>query len=122
MKWFLDRFRYAFAGVADGIIKDKSVRFQFILAAMAIAAGIVLKLPVSEWLWILLSITMVIVSEIFNSCIEKLVDYISLERNEQAKLIKDMAAGAVLLTSCFALITGCLIYIPRFLLLIHSAG
>lgn len=113
MKWFLDRFRYAFAGVRYGIVKDRSVRFQFIFAVAAVLLSALLRLSVHEWLWILLSITLVVVSEIFNSCLEKTVDYISLDRCDQARLIKDMAAGAVLLCSIFALICGLVIFIPH---------
>lgn len=118
MKWLVDRFHYAFAGIRYGISKDKSVRFQFILALMAVLAGIVLQITLAEWLWIFLAITLVLSAEIFNSCLEKTVDYISGEITDQAKMIKDMAAGAVFLNSCFALLTACLIYIPRLFLLI----
>lgn len=113
MNWLIDRFRYAFAGLRYGVFKDKSVRFQCILACMAILAGFILRISPAEWLWVLLCITLVIMAEIFNSCLEKTVDYISLEHTEQAKIIKDMAAAAVLLVSVFALITACMIYIPR---------
>lgn len=119
MKWLLDRFRYAFAGVRYGIAVDKSIRFQFVLACLAIVAGFVLEITLAEWLWVLLCITLVIMAEIFNSCLEKTVDYISMERNEQARLIKDMAAGAVFITSCFAFVVACLIFIPRFILWIQ---
>ena len=120
MKWLLDRFRYAFAGVRYGIVRDRSIRFQFILAIMAVLAGIILNIHLNEWLWIILSITLVLMAEIFNSCIEKVVDYISTERTEQAKLIKDMAAGAVFLVSCCAFLMACLIYIPRLILSIQN--
>lgn len=120
MKWLTDRFRYAFAGLRYGVFVDKSIRFQFILACMAVLAGVILRITLSEWIWILLCITLVIVSEIFNSCLEKTVDYISMEMTDQARIIKDMAAAGVLVSSVFALIVACLIYIPRFILLIRA--
>lgn len=113
IRWLQGRFTYAFAGLQDGVFKDRSIRFQFILGLMAILAGIVLGCSLQEWLWIALAITLVLCLEIINSCIEKTVDYISLERNEQAKAIKDMAAAAVMLGSLFALFVACLIFIPR---------
>lgn len=118
MKWFRDRFKYAFEGIRDGIIRDKSIRFQFVAALMALAAGMVLQIDVHEWCWVLLAITLVLAFEIMNSCIEKTVDYISEDRDPRAKLIKDMAAGAVFLVSLFALIIALLILLPRFLELI----
>lgn len=116
MKWLKDRFRYAFAGLRYGVFIDKSIRFQFILACLAVIAGIVLRITLNEWIWILLCITLVIVSEIFNSCLEKTVDYISAAYTDQARVIKDMAAAAVLCSSVFAFTVACLIYIPRLIL------
>lgn len=56
---------------------------------------------------------MVWFSEIINSCIERCVDYISLEHTDQAKHIKDMAAGAVFIISMFAAIIGLYVFIPK---------
>lgn len=70
-------------------------------------------LSLQEWFWIGLCIVLVITAEILNSCIEHLVDYISLERTPQAKQIKDMAAGAVFLLSLFSAVIGLLIFIPK---------
>ena len=56
---------------------------------------------------------MVWFSEIINSCIERCVDYISLEHTDQAKHIKDMAAGAVFIISIFAAIIGLYVFIPK---------
>ncbi len=120
MKWLVDRFRYAFAGVRYGIARDRSIRFQFILALLAVLAGLVLQITLAEWLWVFLAITLVLSAEIFNSCLEKTVDYISKDINPQAKMIKDMAAGAVFLMSCFAFLVACLIYIPRLVLMIQN--
>ncbi len=113
MKWLINRFRYAFSGVRYGLFHDRSIRFQFVLALLALAAGLSFQISVSEWLWVLLCITLVIMAEIFNSCIEKTVDYISLNRDPRAGRIKDMAASAVLLVSGFALICALIIFVPR---------
>ena len=52
-------------------------------------------------------------SEIINSCIERCVDYISLEHTEKAKHIKDMAAGAVFIISFLAACIGLYVFIPK---------
>lgn len=113
MDWLVGRFKYAFQGIRDGILHDKSIVFQIFLGCIALIVAGVLGCSWQEWLWILLCITIVVVGEIFNSCIEKCVDYISLERNPQAKLIKDMAAAAVLFNALFALVVACIIFIPK---------
>ncbi|MCI9040643.1 diacylglycerol kinase family protein [Dubosiella newyorkensis] len=113
MKWFRDRFRYAFAGIRYGVLKDRSIVLQIVFGWIAIVVAFVLRCTFYEWLWILLCITLVVVGEIFNSCIEQCVDYISLEIDPRAKKIKDMAAAAVFLICVFAGIVGCLIFIPK---------
>ncbi len=112
--WLINRFRYASAGLRYGVFKDRSVRFQCLLALLALTAGIVLRISRTDWLWIILAICLVIMAEIFNSCIERTVDYISEKRDPRAGLIKDMAAAAVLCASIFALAAGLIIFIPPF--------
>lgn len=115
MEWLKNRFRYAFQGIDRGLKTDKSVRLQFVLGLMAICAGVVLRISLADWLWVLLAITLVIMAEIFNSCLEKTIDYISLEHHPLAGLVKDMAAAAVFIVSCFALIVALVIFGPPFL-------
>ena len=59
------------------------------------------------------AISLVWFSEIINSCIERCVDYISLEHTDQAKHIKDMAAGAVFIISVFAACIGLYVFLPK---------
>ena len=114
MKWFVGRFKYAFSGLYYAL-KDKSIFLQFLFACPVILAGIYFRLSLVEWLLVILCITLVLVLEILNSCIEHLVDYISLDRNENAKRIKDMAAAAVFLVSFFSLLIGLFVFIPKLL-------
>ncbi len=113
MKWLKGRFYYAFQGLMYALKKDRSIQLQFVLACIAILCACIFECNLQEWLWILLSIALVISHEIFNSSIELVVDYISLERNEQAKRIKDLAAAAVFFTSLFALVVGLVIFLPK---------
>lgn len=113
MAWLLGRFRYALAGVKNGMLKDRSIRLQLLFGAAAILFSWILKIDRTEWLWILLSVALVLICETFNSCIEKTIDYISLERTVQAGLIKDMAAAAVFCASVFAFVCAIMIWIPH---------
>lgn len=115
MAWLKGRFVYAYQGLKHCFLKDRSVRFHTFVALLVIGAGFVFQLAMNEWLWILLAITLVISAEIFNSAIEKTVDYISLERNERAGLIKDLGAAAVSVVSIFALVVGICIFGPHLL-------
>ena len=57
------------------------------------------------------------ITEMINTAIEKAMDFITLEKHSQIKLIKDLAAGAVLVASITALITGSIIFVPKLILL-----
>ena len=113
MKWLKDRFYYAFQGVFYALKEDKSIRLQGVFGLLAIFAGVIFRLSKQEWIWVGFCITLVLCLEFINSCIERIVDYISLEKNEQAKHIKDMAAGATLIACLFALVVAFIIFIPK---------
>ena len=74
-------------------------------------AGIYFKISISDWCWLALSISIVWITESINTAIEKLVDLVSPEYNVLAGAIKDIAAGAVLIASIFAIAIGVLIFI-----------
>jgi diacylglycerol kinase len=56
---------------------------------------------------------MVYIAEVFNTAIEKLVDLLSPQYNPKAGLIKDIAAGGVLVASIFAVITGLILFLGK---------
>lgn len=114
MNWLKGRFKYAFSGLSYAF-RDKSILFQCFLGILALITATILKCSMFEWLWIILAIVLVISFEIVNSCIEGLVDYISLKKDPRAKKIKDMGAAAVLLVSFFALIVALVIFVPKLL-------
>jgi diacylglycerol kinase len=59
----------------------------------------------------------VITAELFNTAIEKLVDLVSPDYNRQAGFIKDVAAGAVLVSAIIAALVGLFIFIPKLIAL-----
>lgn len=90
------------------------MRKHMISALLAIIAGLVFQISALEWLFLLLSIFLVIAFEIINSAIENVVDLASdYHFSMLAKNAKDMAAGAVLVISVYALITGLIIFVPK---------
>ncbi len=114
MKWLKGRFKYAFEGLCYAFSKDASIRLQGIFGLVVLVISFFMRLNSFEWILILLAVALVLVAEIFNSCIERCVDYISLEHTTQAKHIKDMAAGAVFIISCFAALIGLYVFLPKF--------
>lgn len=104
----MNKFKNAINGICDGL-KHKSVLTQFILAIITILAGVIFKLNSNEWLVVLVLIVIVITAEMLNTAIEKTCDLISKEKNEEIKVIKDISAGAVLVSSMGALFCAIII-------------
>ncbi len=96
------KFGPAFKGLYDGIC-HKSIRIQFLLGALTVIAGLILRLSSGEWVAVILAIGLVIQAEFMNTAIEYLCNYLTERRDEQIKVIKDLAAGGVLAASIAAL-------------------
>lgn len=106
----INKFYVAFVGLVSSL-KDSSIQIQYVLAILACIVAWMIGCNYYEWLAVLLCIGLVIVAEILNTCIEKLCDLYSTEKNEKIKYIKDLAAGGVLFASLIALTVGILIFV-----------
>lgn len=106
-------FKYAWAGLVVAFKKEKNLRIQIIVALIILTFGFLLQLKQLEWLFIILAITLVIMSELINSVVERLIDYLKPERNFYAKQIKDISAGFVLITVISAVVIGLIIFLPK---------
>jgi len=119
MKKLIKSFGYAFKGVAYATRTQMNFRVHLVAMAAAMVLGYFLKISALEWLWIALSIAIVLITEIFNTMIEALTDLVSPGYNEKAGHIKDMSAGAVVIAAVFALLTGIVIFLPKLLLFLR---
>lgn len=106
-------FRYAFSGLKYLIEHENNARVHLVATIAAIIFSIVLKISPNEWVLIIFSIFLVWFAELINSSIERVVDLISPQYHEMAKRSKDYAAAAVLVISLAALVTGCIIFLPK---------
>ncbi|MCX6186095.1 MAG: diacylglycerol kinase family protein [Bacteroidetes bacterium] len=110
-------FKPAIAGLMWFFKKEHNVRIHIFVAILAILGGLYFHISNNEWLVIILCIGIVLTIEALNSAIEKLVDLFTIEKNSQAGLIKDLAAGAVLISSIMALIAAVIIFFPKIMVL-----
>lgn len=106
-------FIHAFNGLKMAFRKEPNFRIHAVTTIMVIAAGLYFKLSTTEWLAIIIVIGLVLVTELLNTAIENIADFISPERHEKIKTIKDIAAAAVLISAIVALVVGLLIFIPK---------
>jgi diacylglycerol kinase (ATP) len=122
MRKFIRGFGYALNGIWHATATQLNFRVHLVAAIIALCAGYALHISNDEWLWIILCIAMVLVAELFNTALEFLTDLVSPEYNKKAGLVKDMGAGAVLITAICALVIGLIIFVPKLLILIHHAA
>jgi diacylglycerol kinase len=115
-------FGYAFKGLAYATKSQLNFRIHLFASVIAIVLGFTLNVTTIEWLWISLSIAIVLLTELINTGIETLTDLVSPDYNEKAGHVKDICAGAVVVAACFALITGIIIFLPKIIFVFHHAA
>ena len=110
----ISSLEFALTGIFTAFKEEKNMRSHVLSAVAAIIAGLIFRISKAEWLFLLLSIFLVIAFEIMNSAVENVVDLASdYHFSMRAKNAKDMAAGAVLVVSGFAVVTGLIIFVPK---------
>ena len=110
----ISSLEFALTGIFTAFKEEKNMRSHVLSAVAAIIAGLIFRISATEWLLLLLSIFLVIAFEIMNSAVENVVDLASdYHFSMRAKNAKDMAAGAVLVVSGFAVIAGLIIFLPK---------
>jgi len=111
----LKTFKHALNGIAHVFKKEQNFKTHIIATILVITAGILFSIDKTEWMIIIIAISIVTAFEIINSAIEYLCDFVSPEYNEKIKHIKDASAGAVLISAIGALVLGLVIFLPRVL-------
>ena len=106
-------FIYAFNGLRVLVREEHNSWIHLAAAIVAIVLGVVCHISTYEWIAIVFSIGLVIALEIVNSALENLADFVSPERHDSIKKIKDLAAAAVLIGAITALAVGLLIFLPK---------
>lgn len=109
----ISSFRYAVNGLKEFVFTEHHALIHIIIMIAAISAGLLLNLNTQEWLILIIVISLVFISEMMNTAIEKICDYIQPEIHPDIKIIKDISAGAVLIAAIGAVIAGCIIFLPR---------
>jgi diacylglycerol kinase (ATP) len=110
-------FRHAFNGIRLAISNEHNMRIHLFAALLAIGAGFYFQLTFGEWIVLVFAIGFVFAAELFNSAIESIADFISPGHHIDIGKIKDLAAGAVLVSAIAAIIAGILIFWPHIKLL-----
>ncbi|MEN9686416.1 MAG: hypothetical protein RLZZ28_2202 [Bacteroidota bacterium] len=113
-------FKYAFQGIGQFFLKDRNGKIHLFSSLMVILAGIYFQVSPAEWISLLLCFGLVIGFEMINHSIEKLADALHPGQSPFIKIVKDVAAAAVLWAAILSCITGLIIFLPKLYLLWQS--
>lgn len=116
---FAQSCKNALKGIYRGIADHRNIKWMLLIALGVIVAGYIVVLSSSEWMAVIICISLVLTLELVNTAIEVILDHLHPERHDKIGLAKDIAAGAVLLACLLSGVVGLLILIPRLLLWIH---
>jgi len=108
-------FHYASKGIRHTWRYEQNFRIHIVLAIVVFIVAQLLRVPLLEQAILAVVIGAVIGLELINTAVEHMVDLVVQTYDERAKVIKDVAAGAVFTFALTAAIVGCMILIPRFL-------
>lgn len=108
-------FFHAFEGIYNTFKSERNMKIHILIMTLVIICGFIFHITKTEWLICILLFAGVLSLEIINTAIEAIVDLVSPEFHPLAKVAKDAAAGAVLISAIAAAIIGLMIFVPYIL-------
>ena len=103
-------FGYAINGITAFLKREHNAWIHLLCTMVVIAMGFYFQLANMEWVAICLVLGLVWITEMLNTCVEKIIDEVTDERRPSIAFIKDVAAGAVLTAALLAVIVGLLVF------------
>jgi undecaprenol kinase len=110
-----EQFLNAFRGLYVFWKTTRNIKIHLMFSLLVIIFGIYFNISGYEWMTIILVIGLVFITEALNTAIEIDIDLTSPEFHPFARDTKDVAAGAVLLATFFAIVIGLIIFVPKIL-------
>lgn len=112
-KSFIDAWKKAFSGIWYSIKTQRNLKIQLVIAVIVIMCAIYFKVNITEAIFLSFATMLVIITEVINTAIETVVDLCTDKFHPLAKIAKDVAAGAVVLSALNAVIVAVLIFISK---------
>ncbi|KID42620.1 diacylglycerol kinase family protein [Fructilactobacillus fructivorans] len=119
-KNFIQAFGHAYDGIKWVFIHERNFKFDMACAVITMGLGFILRIRLEQFMWLLTAIILVLVGEILNTVVERIMDFMSDHHyDERVKVIKDVAAGGVVLTAIFAIVVGLFVFVPKIIELLN---
>ena len=110
---FIEACNNAVNGIIYAATTQRNIKIQLVLAVIIMVLCLFYGLDTTEFLCLVFAVFMVIFAEMINTAIETVVDLFVDVYHPKAKIAKDVAAGAVVLAACNALIVGYFIFFKK---------
>lgn len=109
---FKKSLRHAMRGLKYVITHEKNFQNEIVIGLIVVLAMIYFEITRAEMIVLFLVIAGVMAMELFNTVVERVVDILKPRIHPYARLIKDLMAAGVLISSILAVIIGLLIFVP----------
>lgn len=109
---FIQSLKFALNGIKIATRYNRNIRIHLIIAVLVFLSCFLLKMTTSDVAIISMIILLVISAEIINTAIEEIVDLVTKDYREEAKIAKDVSAAMVLIVSTGSIAVGLLIFTP----------
>lgn len=106
-------FGYAFSGLKAALKKEPNIGIHLIIASLAIILAFFFNFNPTEWIILAFTIAFVLILELINTALESLVNMVSPEIKEEAKVAKDVSAAAVFISALLSLVVGAFLFLPK---------
>lgn len=112
-KNLIESFNHAVNGIISALKSERNLKIHFTAAVLVIIISLFFDFTRTELLLLIFAIAFVFMAELFNTAIERIVDLVMNDYHPLARLAKDIAAGAVLISAINAIIVGYLLFFDR---------
>ncbi|WP_324717556.1 diacylglycerol kinase [Carboxydochorda subterranea] len=118
-----ESFRFATAGLVHALRTQRNLRIHFLLALLVMVLALAVRLSRLELAVLVLTVAVVLVAELVNTAVEAAVDLFSPQLHDLARIAKNVAAGAVMVSAIGAVVVGILLfYQPLMAVLAHPSA
>ncbi|OIO35403.1 MAG: hypothetical protein AUJ74_06595 [Candidatus Omnitrophica bacterium CG1_02_44_16] len=110
----LQSFKLAWGGVQFIFTSERNMKIHCVFAVLAVISSFVFRITEIEFIFVIFAIALVMITEAANTAFELLLDYVHGDRyHPDIKLLKDILAGAVLISALNAFVVGIVIFMPK---------
>jgi diacylglycerol kinase (ATP) len=109
----IDSFNYAIEGIIYALKTQRNMKIHFLVAAVILTLSLFFEISRLEIIILLMTISLVIIAEMINTSIEMAIDLITDQYHIFAKIAKNVAAGAVLISAINSVFVAYFIFFQK---------